>query len=371
MHASSGLLALTLLLAAVPRAAADCGDDTADAGAVASARAQADARCDCATAPNHDRYVACVVGTAKDLVRRGLLPRQCRNTVARCAARSTCGRPGATVCCRSDAEGRHRCRIRSAGDGCVAPPGGSACVAAQPSCCGACAGGCGTSPTTTTLPSSTCTSDGQCDDGNGCSQDRCADGACHHECLCLDAGGTARCCPGPAAECPRLQWFFTCGDPVCGWPDRDSRVPPCAAGETAGAACTPAGASCDPGDVCNRQLRCSWNDPTTGGCPISRRRDKRDIRYLGPDDARRLHDELLRHRLATYRYAGDERARHLGFIIDDVPSSPAVDAGGERVDVYAYASMAVVAVQTQAREIARLRAELRALRRELGTRPGP
>src|SRR4029453_13533108 len=135
MHASSGLLALTLLLAAVPRAAADCGDDTADAGAVASARAQADARCDCATAPNHDRYVACVVGTAKDLVRRGLLPRQCRNTVARCRARPPCGTPRAP---------------------------------APPSCCGAGAGGCGTSPTTTTLPSSTCTSDGQCDDGNGC-----------------------------------------------------------------------------------------------------------------------------------------------------------------------------------------------------------
>ena len=366
MQSLPRLLTLTLLLAVVPRAIADCGADPADADAGASVRAQADARCDCATAPNHDRYVECVVGATKDSVRRGLLPRRCRSTVVRCAARSTCGRPGATVCCRADAAGMHRCRIRTAGEGCVAPPGGSACVAAQPSCGGACAGGCPISPTTSTLPPSACTSDGACDDGNGCSDDRCVDGACHHECLCADAGGGTRCCPGPAAECPRLQWFLTCGDPVCGG-QRDSGVAPCVAGETAGAACTPAGATCDPGDFCNALLRCSWDDPTQGGCPISRRRYKRDIRYLRTDEVRRLHDELLRYRLATYRYAspGGDPARRLGFIIDDVPTSPAVDASGERVDVYAYASMAVAALQTQAREITRLRAELRALRREL------
>jgi hypothetical protein len=224
--------------------------------------------------------------------------------------------------------------------------------------------------TTSTVPASACGADSQCDDGIACSQDRCESGVCHHECVCVDALGGSRCCPGPAAECPRLRWFFTCGDPVCGG-HRDSGAPACTGGETAGSPCTPAGATCDPDDdFCNRLLRCSWEDPTRYGCPISRRRYKRDVRYLEPDDLRRLYDELLRHRLATYRYAtADEGSTpRLGFIIDDVPTSPAVDASGERVDLYGYASMAVAAVQAQARDIERLRDEVEALRSELRER---
>jgi hypothetical protein len=47
-----------------------------------------------------------------------------------------------------------------------------------------------------------CESDTDCDDGNGCSQDRCVDGACAHDCLCVAPGNIATCCPGPVSACP-------------------------------------------------------------------------------------------------------------------------------------------------------------------------
>jgi hypothetical protein len=47
-----------------------------------------------------------------------------------------------------------------------------------------------------------CERDADCDDGNGCSLDRCADGACTHECLCVAPGEVPTCCPGPVVDCP-------------------------------------------------------------------------------------------------------------------------------------------------------------------------
>src|SRR5207244_12084731 len=127
------------------------------------------------------------------------------------------------------------------------------------------------------------------------------------------------------------------------------------------------GATCDPGSDCNQLLVCATSDPTHGGrCPISRRDAKEDIRYLGAAEARRLHDELMKFRLATFRYKAAAAARtQLGFIIDDVAPSPSIDSGRDMVDLYGYASMAVAALQTQAREIEVLKREVRALRPEL------
>jgi hypothetical protein len=73
----------------------------------------------------------------------------------------------------------------------------------------------------------------------------------------------------------------------------------------------------------------------------------------------------LRFKLATYEYRDPALAgkRHLGFIIEDVPGSPAVERDGTMVDLYGYASMLVAAMQEQSGEIARLRAEVRALQR--------
>jgi len=168
---------------------------------------------------------------------------------------------------------------------------------------------------------------------------------------------------------PPLRFFFTCGDPVCRIPVRPENIPPCTAAQQAGQMCGPEGQTCDPSDACNRRLVCSREDPTLqrGGCPISLTAWKKDIRYLNEDERRRQHDALLRMPLATWRYRteGEDAPTRLGFLIDDVGAAPCVQPSGQRVDLYGYTSMTVAAVQVQAREIEALRAELKAMRREV------
>lgn len=179
----------------------------------------------------------------------------------------------------------------------------------------------------------------------------------------------------PTASCgadptPPPRWYFSCGAPVCAGHQAHPGVPACSY-QRPGDGCLPEGAACDLLDECDRLLVCATSDPTQGpgGCPISRARFKRDIAYLEAADLERLHGELRRFRLARYRYrAGRGDRIHLGFVIDDVGQSAAVDAGGERVDLYGYASMAVAALQVQAGQIEALQAEVRALRRELDVR---
>lgn len=132
--------------------------------------------------------------------------------------------------------------------------------------------------------------------------------------------------------------------------------------------CAPEGDACDPGDGCNRRLLCSTSDPTHGGqCPISRRRYKQDVRYLGAGEIQRLHDELMKFPLATYRYRHAASQTHLGFVIDDVEPSLSIDSGGDIVDLYAYTTMAVAALQAQDRKIEALERELQELRATLKT----
>jgi len=173
---------------------------------------------------------------------------------------------------------------------------------------------------------------------------------------------------------PAPQWYFTCGDPVCEGHRPDPGIPPCSF-QHPGEACLPEGATCDPLDECNRRLLCATSDPTQqpGACPISSARFKRDIEYLSEAERWDLYRELRRFRLATYHYraAGPADRQHLGFIIEDVGPSAAVDAEHDRVDLYGYASMAVAALQVQAAQIESLQAEVAALRREFGGRPAP
>ena len=81
----------------------------------------------------------------------------------------------------------------------------------------------------------------------------------------------------------------------------------------------------------------------------------------------RIAGDVARLKLATYEYRDPALAgkRHLGFIIEDVPGSPAVDRDGNMVDLYGYASMLVAAVQAQGEEIAKLKAELARLKTRL------
>jgi hypothetical protein len=65
--------------------------------------------------------------------------------------------------------------------------------------------------------------------------------------------------------------------------------------------------------------------------------------------------------LATYNYKAqydDPNPKHLGFIIEDNPRSPAVSWSHDRVDIYGYLSMVVATMQVQEKEIAELRREL-------------
>jgi hypothetical protein len=54
---------------------------------------------------NHGRYVSCVVRYRNDLRQRGCLDAQTQRLIARCAARSTCGKEGAVLCCIYDTSG--------------------------------------------------------------------------------------------------------------------------------------------------------------------------------------------------------------------------------------------------------------------------
>ncbi len=175
-----------------------------------------------------------------------------------------------------------------------------------------------------------------------------------------------RCTPSE----PKLQWFFTCGDPVCnGYTGPTDGVALCDK-EEAGSSCTDEGAACDPEDDCNALLTCAAEDPTAqeGGCPISRRAYKHDIRYLNEAERDAAGAQALQLHLATwaYNHAPPGERAHLGFIIDDLDAgSPAVSVDGDHVDLYGYTSMAVAAVQAQDKRLRDDEARIAQLEREL------
>jgi hypothetical protein len=239
----------------------------------------------------------------------------------------------------------------------------------------------------------------------------CADGSCG-EPVCVDGGWTFRCggetdagvstdagsacqtdddCPGVGAcpACPNsqscaeltcvegacrftcdtaLRWYVTCGDPVCGLtpdPFDDPNIPNCVDEQT-GDPCSERGAQCDGTQGCGAMLICSDSDPTMqfGGCPRSRARYKQDIAYLSSEQLDQYHAQLVRMPLASWRYrTPTDASPQLGFIIEDVEPSAAVN--GDRVNMYGYLSMAVAAIQVQQGQIHTLEAELQAVRDQL------
>ncbi len=178
-------------------------------------------------------------------------------------------------------------------------------------------------------------------------------------CTCAEEGG---------ASAGALKWYTTCGAPVCGMEGGGGTQPASTCGTlTEGQACATENQTCDLGDGCSTKLICATSDPKEmqGGCPISRERHKRDIRYLSASEADAIHDRLLEMPLATYSYKSEPESakRHLGFIIDNDPSSPAVLPNGERVDMYGFVTMTAAAIQAQARHIEELEREVGELRR--------
>lgn len=145
----------------------------------------------------------------------------------------------------------------------------------------------------------------------------------------------------------------------------------CTAGRPhVGDTCAKEGDSCaiDPPAECgDLDLICTkgvWSLPNTE-CPVSTAKAKKEIAYLDRAAEDRLHDDLMSVGLATYRYKDGEQARHLGFVIEDMPpGSPAVLQSESRVDLYGYTSMTVASLKHQQREIDELRAEVRRLAEE-------
>jgi hypothetical protein len=165
-----------------------------------------------------------------------------------------------------------------------------------------------------------------------------------------------------------LVWYYTCGDPACsGYGGPFKGIDLCSdLAVSAGQACDDADFQCDPVDDCNALLVCATEDPQdqTGGCPISLRKYKDEVHYLSPAERSRAAQQALELPLATWRYKGalDDGKTHLGFLIDDIPASPAVAAGGGHVDLYGYTSLTLAAVQQQQAQIDQLRAEIEALK---------
>lgn len=98
-------------------------------------QAALDQQCPCTEATNHGRYVSCVARVVNRLARDGVIPRNCKGKIRRCAARSTCGKPDfvachvptstcdlsagtctddATVACATDLDCGSRCSIKRA-----------------------------------------------------------------------------------------------------------------------------------------------------------------------------------------------------------------------------------------------------------------
>ena len=80
---------------------------------------------------------------------------------------------------------------------------------------------------------------------------------------------------------------------------------------------------------------------------------KRDIRPVVDTELRSLYELLRGIQLSTYSYkdAPTSSPRRLGFIIDDTHAPAAINPDGNTVDLYGYLSMAVAAVQIQAKQI--------------------
>ena len=179
---------------------------------------------------------------------------------------------------------------------------------------------------------------------------------------------------GLSCECTNCTKYpvVSCSGPLiwhCASPNPDTKCP--AGIPNLGTACTVEAYQCVYGCEPNMARTCTaghWVASTgPGGCPVSSRRFKRDIEYLGATDLQRLTQQLLSLKLTTYDYKDPALAgrRHLGFIIEDGPRTFAIDTQGDRVDLYGYTSMAVAAVQVQSKELAALQAEVKALKEQV------
>jgi len=91
---------MVFALLGVPTAAlADCPPDV---GAALAAACPCSADAHGQAWKNHGQYVKCVVQFRNDMRKQNCADKATIRTIARCAARSTCGKEGAILCCKYD-----------------------------------------------------------------------------------------------------------------------------------------------------------------------------------------------------------------------------------------------------------------------------
>ena len=172
---------------------------------------------------------------------------------------------------------------------------------------------------------------------------------------------------------PKLQWFVSCGTPVC-WENQPNPtdVPLCKPDQLTGNPCSVDGQRCIPKKPlgCGRTMICLASAPTV--CPISQRKHKTGITYLSESEKSQLYSEVKTIKLATYHYknAPKRSPKRLGFIIEDLSktaSNVAVNSKRDRVDLYGYTSMTVAALQVQAKKIEKLERQIEALQKQITT----
>jgi len=135
MRTLVGCLAMAgVLLAFGQPAHAGCGSQPGDEQAVIDARADAASQCNCATATSHGAYVKCVAGVAKTRADNNQLPKNCTGAVKKCAAHSTCGKPGFVTCCFATAKGP-KCKTKKSADLCSMKGGTPTVDPMNTSCC--------------------------------------------------------------------------------------------------------------------------------------------------------------------------------------------------------------------------------------------
>jgi hypothetical protein len=137
-----GIFVALLLLGVARIASAKCDpvNNPDDAASVASARAAADAACDCASAATHGTYVRCAAQAINGALDGSDAQhnRSCRGKAKKCYAKSSCGKSGFVTCYKTNARGRTTCAVKSDCTRCRAPAGGSACCGTNSSCCDLC-----------------------------------------------------------------------------------------------------------------------------------------------------------------------------------------------------------------------------------------
>jgi len=169
-----------------------CADGTTVAGQCA---ADQNATCQCAAvcvAPTpcgigecFDTITLSCTGQPCDAALRCRLPNQfCDVSGRRCPCQPPRPLPHGHICCQCKDQGPACFDFSYAEVQPICPPGcdtflGHECDRASDAC----------------LPLAPCTADQDCDDGNGCTIDRCTTSGCTHDCVCV---GPEACGPGPA-----------------------------------------------------------------------------------------------------------------------------------------------------------------------------